>query len=102
MRREFATEENRSAAMTPWRVVEVRPLEDFQLDVRFADQTTGRVDLRQMIGSDRAGVFSALRDRELFERVGVDHGAVCWPGDIDLASDAMYAAIRRDGVWQLT
>jgi hypothetical protein len=31
----------------------------------------------------------------------VDHGAVAWPGDIDLAPDAMYAEIKRNGAWVL-
>jgi len=29
-------------------------------------------------------------------------GAVTWPGELDLAPDAMHAAIRRTGVWVLT
>jgi hypothetical protein len=30
-----------------------------------------------------------------FERVIVDHGAVAWPGNVDLAPDAMYEDIAR-------
>jgi hypothetical protein len=26
-------------------------------------------------------------------------GAVTWPGEIDIAPDAMYQALRRDGEW---
>jgi hypothetical protein len=32
----------------------------------------------------------------------VTHGAVTWPGEIDLAPDAMYAEIKRGGHWILS
>jgi hypothetical protein len=38
--------------------------------------------------------LAPLRDPEFFKRVFLDHGAVAWPGDIDLAPDAMYEAIQ--------
>jgi hypothetical protein len=47
------------------------------------------------------GVFAALKDPETFARVFVDHGAVAWPGDIDLAPDAMYSEIKQHGEWVL-
>ena len=31
-----------------------------------------------------------------------DLKVVSWPGEVDLAPDAMYEAIRRDGEWLLT
>jgi hypothetical protein len=37
-----------------------------------------------------AGVFVALRGVALFNRVGVEYGAVTWPGELDLAPDGMY------------
>lgn len=85
-----------------WRVVEVNALPGYRLDVRFADGTRGEVDMARLVESDHAGVFAVLRDVGLFERVQVDHGAVAWPGDIDLAPDAMYAAIRAHGRHELS
>jgi hypothetical protein len=80
-------------------VVEVRALPGSRLAVRFADETRGQVDLSHLIARDDAGVFAALRDATLFAKVYVDQGAVTWPGDIDLAPDAMYDEIRANGVW---
>jgi len=40
-----------------------------------------------------------LRDPALFSAVYVDHGAVTWPGEIDLAPDAMHDEIRAKGIW---
>lgn len=34
-----------------------------------------------------------LRDAAFFRQVFVDHGAVAWPGEIDLAPDAMYREV---------
>jgi len=73
-----------------WDVVEVKPLPDYRLFVRFADGLSGEVKLR---GEDFAGALSPLRDLQFFEQVYLDHGAVAWPGDIDLAPDAMYEEV---------
>jgi hypothetical protein len=39
------------------------------------------------------GALVPLRDERFFERVFIDYGAVAWPGEIDLAPDAMYAQV---------
>jgi Protein of unknown function (DUF2442). len=37
----------------------------------------------------------------VFSAVGLEHGAVTWPEEIDLAPDAMYDAIKTQGKWVL-
>ena len=83
----------------PWRVTSVRALPDFCLAVQFVDGTTGEVDLSRLVTSKPAGVFGKLRDPVLFAQVFLDHGAVAWPGETDLAPDAMYDEIRVRGRW---
>ena len=39
------------------------------------------------------GALEPLRDEKFFRQVFIDDGAVTWPGEIDLAPDAMYAEI---------
>ncbi len=73
-----------------WDVVEVRPEPDYCLFVRFKDGLTGHVRLRR---EELTGALSPLRDVEFFEKVFIDYGAVAWPGEIDLAPDAMYAEV---------
>jgi hypothetical protein len=46
-------------------------------------------------------VFAALRDPKAFAQVRCERGYVEWPGDLDLAPDAMYAEIRKSGRWVL-
>jgi hypothetical protein len=79
----------------PWRVVSVQALSDFRLYVRFVDGTQGSVDLSSLVHSSNAGVLAVLADPVLFGQVFVERGAVTWPGEIDLAPDAMYAQIRQ-------
>ena len=80
----------------PWRVVAVEALPDFRLRVRFVDGTEGVVDLHALVHSSGAGVLASLADSSFFAQVFVEHGAVTWPGEIDLAPDAMYADIQKE------
>jgi len=70
----------------------------WKFSVRFSDGLEGRVHLHP---SHLYGVFERLKDPEFFNRLAVTDGFVSWPEDIDLAPDAMYEAIRRDGTWIL-
>ncbi|MEK6533038.1 MAG: DUF2442 domain-containing protein [Nitrospirota bacterium] len=81
-----------------WDVVEVKPLETLGLFVRFTDGLTGEVRFEP---EHLSGVFAPLKDPAYFKQVYVDHGAVAWPGQIDLAPDAMYQEIKANGVWVL-
>jgi hypothetical protein len=74
-------------------------LPEYRLSVEFMDGLKGIVDLHALITSPQAGVFARLRDRVLFEQVHLAYGAVTWPGEIDLAPDAMYDEIKRNGRW---
>ncbi|MCX7815585.1 MAG: DUF2442 domain-containing protein [Tepidimonas ignava] len=79
-------------------VVAVRVLQHGVLEVRFADGCAGCVEI---LPSHMTGVFAPLRDPAVFAQVGVVGGAVSWPEGVDLAPDAMYQAIVRNGRWVL-
>lgn len=81
-----------------WDVVEVKPLDPLGLFVRFTDGLMGEVRFKP---EHLSGVFEVLKDPAYFKQVYVDHGAVAWPGQIDLAPDAMYQEIKTHGVWVL-
>ena len=57
----------------------------------------GHVRLRP---EELTGALAPLLDEQFFGRVFIEYGAVAWPGEIDLAPDAMYAQIaaQRDGL----
>lgn len=85
----------------PWRVATVEVLPEYRLKVRFLDGTEGTVDMSERVWSPAAGVFAVLADARLFAEVYVEYGAVTWPGELDLAPDAMHAEIRAHGEWLL-
>jgi hypothetical protein len=75
-----------------WDVVEVKPEAEYRLFVRFKDGLTGCLQLRP---EELTGVLAPLLDAQFFAQVFIDDGAVAWPGEIDLAPDAMYAQVAR-------
>ncbi len=84
--------------MVPYDVVSVTVLPERRLAVRFADGLSGEIAIRD---SHLYGVFAALKDTAVFAQVPCDDGFLAWPGDIDLAPDAMYDEIKARGVWVL-
>jgi hypothetical protein len=67
--------------------------------VRFNDGTEGTVELSEFLNSTAAGIFAPLRDEGLFRQARIKLGAVTWPGNLDLAPDAMYREIKQRGSW---
>lgn len=81
-----------------WNVISVKPKPPMALVVQFHDGTKGTVRFER---SFLTGVFEALRNPQVFRRARVECGTVTWPGEIDLAPDAMYQEIKRNGEWVL-
>ncbi len=81
-----------------WDVVDVKSIAPLALRVQFSDGTVGKVQFKQ---SHLTGVFKALKDPVVFQQATIEDGVVTWPGDIDLAPDAMYRAIKEAGEWVL-
>ena len=75
-----------------WDVVEVKPEPGYSLSVRFKDGLAGLVQLQP---ETLTGVLAPLLDERFFRQVFIDEGAVAWPGDIDLAPDAMYLQVVK-------
>jgi len=73
-------------------------MEGLMLQVEFADGIKGIV---KFLPSHLTGVFERLKDSELFAQATVEHGTVIWPGDLDLAPDAMYDVLKNQGEWVL-
>ena len=77
------------------RVIRVRPLADFRLELGFTDGTSGVVDASQWIVG-HGGVFGPLNDPAVFAQVVVDPeaGTIVWPTGADLCPDVLYDAAR--------
>ncbi len=79
-------------------VIDVKPVGHLRLAVCLADGLSGEVVFKE---SHLYGVFEALKDPKLFEEVHCRNGFVEWPGDLDIAPDAMYDEIKAQGSWIL-
>ena len=74
-------------------VVEARAEPGYSVFVRFRDGLSGQIRLER---AEFTGVMTPLAEPEFFDRVFVDCGAVAWPGEIELAPDAMYDAMAGE------
>lgn len=74
-------------------IVAVKPLNDYQLSIRFEDGVEGIVDVGPLVSFQ--GVFAPLRDKTFFDRVRVnsDTGTICWENDADLDPDVLYSKV---------
>ena len=81
-----------------WNVIEVKAIAPLSIHVTFSDGTSGKVQFKP---SHLTGVFESLKDPEIFRQAFIENGAVTWPGNIDLAPEAMYLAIKNQGEWIL-
>lgn len=58
--------------------------DDYCLSVICNDGATGTVDMSQLIFSEKAGIYSALKDVQLFNRVCIELGALTWQNGADI------------------
>jgi Protein of unknown function (DUF2442) len=82
----------------PWDVTEVKVQSDAALWVRFHDGLQGKVTF---LPSAFRGVFARLSQPAEFRQARLHDGVLTWPGELDLAPDAMHEAIARHGEWVL-
>jgi len=74
------------------RIVEVKPLQDFKVWLKFADGVEGTIDLSDVA---EKGVFCAWNDPKIFNAVFInpENHTISWPGGIDLCPDTLYSEI---------
>ena len=70
------------------KIVFVKPVSRFAIEVGFDDGVQGIVDLADIAGR---GVFSEWLKEGVFESVKITRsGALEWPGELDLCPDSIY------------
>ena len=77
-------------------MVDVQPLENHRVFLRFADGTQGEIDLSDLAGK---GVFTAWADPELFKAVHLEEGGgIEWPGGLDICPDTLFMRLTGKSV----
>ena len=72
----------------PLKISGVRPLENFNLWVRFSNGETKIFDFRPLL---KEPGFIPLQDEKVFREVYIDYGCTVWKdGDIDIAPEYLY------------
>ena len=62
--------------VAPWRVRAGNVLPDYRLSITCNDGTNGIVDMLALVNSPDAGIYAALKDTQLFQKVGIELGAL--------------------------
>ena len=77
-------------------IVEVQPLGDYRLHIRFEDGASGPINVAALV--DFQGVFTPLREPAYFDQVRVDPdlGTIVWPNGADLDPIVLYSIVTGE------
>jgi len=101
---ETVAKEHRSAGVNPsapWRVREVNVQPGYRLAITCNDGTSGMVDMSALVNSANAGIYSALKDLQLFQQVSIELGALTWPNGADLDPVWVHEQIGKNKSWSV-
>ncbi len=74
------------------KVVKVKALDGYRLDLEFDDGERGTADLADLAGK---GVFTLWSDRRAFEQTRIGpSGELIWGDKVDLSPDSLYLRVR--------
>ena len=71
------------------RTVEATYAKDYSVYVTFEDGSRGVFDFEPYLNYP---CYRSLRSHGLFSLVKADHGTLSWPGDIDIAPEAVWTS----------
>ncbi len=76
-------------------IIEVKPLQDYQLYLKFEDNQEGLIDISQLI--EFKGIFEPLQDLDYFQSVKLnpEWGTIYWENGADLDPDVLYSIITK-------
>ncbi len=76
------------------KVIIVKALAAYKVNVVFSDGIEGVIDLLDLVGK---GVFSVWKDPKQFAQVFIDPEThtLAWPGGIDLCPDTLYEEVSK-------
>lgn len=83
-------------------IIEVKPLENYKLYLRFEDNNEGVIDISKII--EFTGIFTPLKVLDYFQTVKLnpEWGTIYWDNGADLDPDVLYAAITKQNLPQFS
>ena len=73
------------------KVLNIRPVSDFKLELDFSDHTQGVFDATAYLATRSGPLLDKLRDANYFARVFIDAGALCWPNGLEISPAKVHA-----------
>lgn len=74
------------------KAVDVKALNDYRINVVFADGVSGVVDLSDLV---QKGIFQKLKDEQSFQKVYTDGSSIAWSEELEIDADNIYAEILK-------
>ncbi len=76
-------------------IIKVKPLENYQLYLKFEDDKEGVIDLSKII--EFTGIFLPLKNIDYFQTVKInpEWGTIYWDNGADLDPDVLYSVITK-------
>jgi len=73
-------------------VVDAKYVKDYQIRLRFNDNTEKVVDFKNKIFTEKRAIFAPLKEMEYFKKVSFNQESdtIQWPNDVDIAPEALY------------
>ncbi|NTU42778.1 MAG: DUF2442 domain-containing protein [Nitrospirales bacterium] len=75
---------------------EARYLGNYRFSLCFNGGRSGTVDIRPLADEEPKAAFAQLADEAFVSRFSMEHGTLCWPGDLDVAPEYLYFLTFRD------
>ena len=67
------------------KVLQLKPLGDFQLELSFSDGSHGMFDGAEYLAGRSGPMLEPLRSASYFARCFVEAGGLCWPNGFELS-----------------
>jgi len=68
-------------------VIEFKILENYEILITFENKEVKKFSFKHLLNEKP---FHLLEDPNLFNRVFLQYGTLCWPNDIDIAPEYLY------------
>lgn len=72
------------------KLTEARYLKEYQLFLKFNDQSSGVVELKDKIFNDARDLFRDLEDPNFFQNIQLDKWTIHWENGLDLAPEFLH------------